>query len=256
MHCPAGAALISVGSDGSMQQVHWSAGHVAAAPAASIDSSSNGGGDIVGLVTASADGSSLQVKLLSAATGEEVAAADLAVPAPAHLTSGPAPTVTAAWLAASGDSKAVCGSSKGAGLAGCQLLVLWSDDQLSFIGDGKVTWSREEALATVSSSLLVELPSAKAAAGSSDDEGSSSSGSSSKAGLLGLLQDKERVQRWMRLQVLGVLVQFKLNTDAEKEEFYQLRQTLRYSRETQHTATPWLAFCSPTLPHVVCTWRS
>lgn len=212
-----------------------------AAPAGFVDSSSNGAGSIMGLVTASPDASRLQVKLLSAATGEELSAADLAVPAPAHPTSGPAPTVTAAWLAASDDSKAICGSSKSSGLAGCQLLVLWSDDQLTYVEGGKVTWSREEALATVSSSLLVELPSAKAAAGSNDEEGSSSSGSSSKAGLLGLLQDKERVQQWMRLQVLGVLVQFKLNTDAEKEEFYQLRQTLRYAGETQHSSLPGLA---------------
>jgi hypothetical protein len=112
-----------------------------------------------------------------------------------------------------------------------RLLLLWSDDSLTFVEDGEVVWGREEALASVSSSLLVELPTGKAAApkgaAASDDDGSSGSSGGSKGGLLGFLQDRDRLRSWVRLQMLSVLVQFKLNTDAERGEFDSLRQQLR-----------------------------
>jgi hypothetical protein len=138
--------------------------------------------------------------------------------------------VVAAWLDASKRKDTAGGSSSSGALSGCRLLVQWSDDQLTYIEDGAVAWSREEALASTTSNLIVELPTAKAVqgAGAGDDEGSSSSGSgSSKGGLLSFLQDKERLKQWMRLQLLSVYVQFKLDKDREKEEFYQLRQALR-----------------------------
>jgi hypothetical protein len=222
--CCAGVAIVSVSSDGSLQQAHWSAGPAAATPAAAV-----GDGSILALVSASADASTLQVKLVSAATGEAVESAELQVPAPAYPVSGPAPTVVAAWLDASKRKDTAGGSSSGS-LSGCRLLVHWSDDQLAYVEGGAVAWSREEALASTSSNLILELPTAKAVKGAvgGDDEGSSSSGSgSSKGGLLGFLQDKERLNHWVRLQLLSVYVQFKLDKDQEKDEFYQLRQALR-----------------------------
>jgi hypothetical protein len=226
----AGVVIVSVSSSGFMEQVHWSVGAAAAVAATAGDSSSSDGA-VMGLVSASSDASSLSIKLVSAADGAEFGTAVVQMPAPSYPVSGPAATVVAAWLDAS-KCKA-SGSSKGGALSGCRLLVLWSDDQLTYVEDGEVAWSREEALATGSSSLISELPTAKAAAGGADAEDSSSGSSSgsSKGGLLGLLQDKERMKQWVRLQVLGVYVQFKLNTDAEKEEFYQLRQALRWVPE-------------------------
>jgi hypothetical protein len=213
-----------------MQQVHWVAGAAAAIAATAGDSSSSDGA-VMGLVSASPDASSLSIKLVSAADGAELETADVQVPAPSHPVSGPAATVVAAWLDAS--KRKASSSSKGGALTGCRLLILWSDDQLIYVEDGEVAWSREEALATGSSSLIAELPTAKAAAGGpeAEDSSSGSSSGSSKGGLLGLLQDKERMKQWVRLQVLGVYVQFKLNTDAEKEEFHQLRQALRWVPE-------------------------
>lgn len=217
-----------------MEQVHWAAG-AAAAPAATAGTSSSSGSSardaILAVVAASADASSLRVQLLSAASGEQLKQAELQLPAPAYPVSGPAATVVAAWLDASKrkDTPSSSSSSTGGVLAGCRLLVLWSDDQLTYVEDGGVMWSREEALASGSSSLISELPSAKGAVrgGDGQDSSRSSGGGGGKGGLLGLLQDQDRLKQWVRLQVLGVYVQFKLNTDAEKEEFYALRQALR-----------------------------
>jgi hypothetical protein len=219
-----------------MEQVHWAAG-AAAAPAATAgtsSSSSSASDAILGVVAASADASSLNIQLLSAASVEQLETAELQLPAPTYPLSGPAATVVAAWLDSSKrkDTPSSSSSSSSGVLSGCRLLVLWSDDQLTYVEDGEVVWSREEALASVSSNLISELPSAKATLSSGDEQDDSSSSSSTtsssgKGGLLGLLQDRERLKQWVRLQVLGVYVQFKLNTDAEKEEFYALRQALR-----------------------------
>jgi hypothetical protein len=45
---------------------------------------------------------------------------------------------------------------------------------------------------------------------------------------LGLLRDNDKLKRWVRLQVLSVLVQFKLSSPQEHEEFLALRQALRW----------------------------
>jgi hypothetical protein len=110
-------------------------------------------------------------------------------------------------------------------------LLLWSDDQLTLVSGGEVTWTREEALAAGTINLFIDLPAARrtAAAAAADAAGSSPAASAASAGLLGLLRDNQKLKRWVRLQVLSVLVQFKLSSQPEQDEFLQLRQALRWA---------------------------
>lgn len=167
------------------------------------------------------------MQLLDTASGDIVERANVALPAAAHPTSGPAPRVVAAWLDASKRKGAA--AAGGSVLQGCRLLLLWSDDQITLVSGGEVSWTREEALASGTSNLFIDLPAARrAAAAAADAAGSSPQASAASAGLLGLLRDNEKLKRWVRLQVLSVLVQFKLSSVQEQEEFLTLRQALRW----------------------------
>lgn len=228
---PAGVAIVS--SDGTAS---WVADAMAVAPAAataasfsSTDETRNQGTEagtgstaarsVLAVVSSSADGDSVTVQLLDAVSWTIVETSTVAVPAAAYPTSGPAPRVVAAWL----DAHKYRGpdSSKAGALKGCQLVLLWSDDQLSYVSGRQLLWSREEALAASISNLIIDLPAARQAAAAAGQQGGA-------AGLLGLLQDQAKLKRWVRLQVLSVLVQFKLSTQQEQEEFLVLRQELRW----------------------------
>lgn len=214
MSC-AGVAIIRVTSSGA-EQAHWFAQATAAAPTGAATS--------LTALASGTDSSSVTVELLDTKSGDVLGSSNLEVPVPAYTRSGPAPSITAVWLDAQKCGKAASSSGKNSKplLKACQLVLLWSDDQLSFVANSSITWNREEALASTQSSIMIDLPAARAAAAQAG---------SSRGGLLGLLQDQQRLKRWVRLQVLSVLVQFKLNHDHEKEEFYELRQALRYAAQ-------------------------
>jgi hypothetical protein len=253
--------LLAVGRDASTSAAQvfgdaMAASPIAAAGSSSSSSSSSSGGAageqqlLLALVASAADGSSMRVSLVDAATGTEAEAADVPVPPPAYPVAGPPAHVVAVWLDASrrGSSS---GGTGAAALHGCRLLVLWSDDQLSFVEGGQQVWMREEGLASGVTSLMVDLPAARAAdkaaaaaAAAAGDTGADSASSASTTaalkqggGVLGLVRDREVFKRWARLQVLSVLIQFKLNTGPEREEFLQLRQSLRCERAHGYKGT-------------------
>lgn len=232
--CCAGAALISVGGHGTAALTRWFAGAMAASPVPSGNS-----GQLIALASSSADASSINVQLVDAVTGAEVETADVAVAAAGYPTTGPAARIVSVWLDASKRSDASASGSGSSALAGCRLLVLWSDDKVSYVEQGTEAWAREEALASGSSTLMIDLPAALAPAdGSTSDGGASIAGPKKQQGVLGLLQDREALKQWVRLQVLSVLIQFRLNSDAEKEEFLHLRSALRcvgWQGEWAHT---------------------
>jgi hypothetical protein len=218
----AGVAVVSAGSN-----TAWFPDAAAAAPAAATAASEGTPAtSLIALATSAPDASSVTVQLVDTASGSIVETAHVAVPVAAHPTSGPAPHVVAAWLDAGKRNGAAAGSSA---LQGCRLLLLWSDDQITLVSAGKVAWTREEALGAGTSNLFIDLPAARrAAATAADSAGTSPPASAASAGLLGLLRDNEKLKRWVRLQVLSVLVQFKLSSQQEQEEFLQLRQALRW----------------------------
>lgn len=224
-------ALIGVAQDGSASLVKLFADAAAASPAAALAAaSSSSGAGLLALASSAEDGSSIRLQLADASSGEVVEAAEVAVPPPAYPTAGLPAHVVGVWLDASKRKQQA--SSSSSTLAGCRLLVLWSDDRLSFIERGEEAWAREEALAAGTSSLMVDLPAARAdqasdADADADSASTAAAGSKKGGGVLGLLQDKDAFKQWVRLQVLSVLIQFKLNTDPEREEFLQLRQALR-----------------------------
>ncbi|WIA18351.1 hypothetical protein OEZ85_009816 [Tetradesmus obliquus] len=217
----AGVAIVS--ADGSVAS--FPAAAAASLAAATAASEGSPAASLVALAASSPDASSVIVQLLDTASGDIVERANVALPAAAHPTSGPAPRVVAAWLDASKRKGAA--AAGGSVLQGCRLLLLWSDDQITLVSGGEVSWTREEALASGTSNLFIDLPAARrAAAAAADAAGSSPQASAASAGLLGLLRDNEKLKRWVRLQVLSVLVQFKLSSVQEQEEFLTLRQAL------------------------------
>jgi hypothetical protein len=225
------AGVVIVSADPSAAaRTSWFPEAAAVSPAAATAASEGSpAASLLALASSNTDGSSVTVQLLDASSGDKVETATVAVPAAANPTSGPAPRVVAAWLDASKRNGAAAASGSNA-LQGCRLLLLWSDDQITFASGGEVVWSREEALASVNSNLFIDLPAARraavaAAAGSAG--GSPPAPAAASAGLLGLLRDKDKLKRYVRLQVLSVLVQFKLSSQQEQEEFLQLRQALR-----------------------------
>lgn len=209
--CCAGVLLITVDAAGA-QQTNWFPEATAAAPA-TADSA------LLALASTTADQHAF-VQLLDTSSGQLSAATTLQLPAVPYPQSGPSHRVSAVWLNAD-KCRAAAADSEMKLTKGCQLVLLWSDDQLSFVSNQTVTWTREEALAAGTSSTIIDLPAAISAAASSQQQGSS------KGGLIGLLQDKEKLKRWVRLQVLSVLVQFKLNHAEEAVEYHELRQALR-----------------------------
>eukprot|EP00879_Flechtneria_rotunda_P012472 GHRR01013024.1.p1 GENE.GHRR01013024.1~~GHRR01013024.1.p1 ORF type:complete len:683 (+),score=278.61 GHRR01013024.1:59-2050(+) len=167
------------------------------------------------------------LKLLDPGSNTVLDTLEVSMPAAAYPQSGPAPGVVAAWLDASKYKPA--SSSDKSGLHGCQVLLLWSDDQVTLVSESTVQWNREEALASGTSSMMIDLPAAhadKLSQSTAGDAAAAAAQSRPASGLLGLLQDKEWLQRWVRLQVLSVMVQFHICSEIEKAEYYELRHAL------------------------------
>lgn len=239
--------MISAAANEQPQLIHWFADASAAAAAATSLSSDSSGEStaepMLLLASSSSDGTSVSLQLVDAATASEVDSSTLPLPAAPYIQSGPPPKLVGAWLDTSKLLIKPGGSlqrtTAGGLLKRCQALLLWSDHQIVFVSNNTAQWTREEGLASGSSSVVVELPSVKgdkAAAGAAGGAAGGASGvsaaaggsSSSRGGVWGLLADSSKFKRWVRLQVLSVLVQFKLNTQPEKEEFLDLRQELRW----------------------------
>jgi len=97
------------------------------------------------------------------------------------------------------------------------MLVIWSDHTLSYWRSDQIVWSREEALASVQSTMFIDLPSAKGAA-----DGGVAKRVRGEGGLV-----PEGLKKWWRMQGLAVLVQFKLGQEGDKAELVRLREELR-----------------------------
>lgn len=203
----AGVAIIKVTASGAHQS-HWFPYASAAAAGTPVTA------------LASAKDGSVSIQFVDTKSGEILKRSTVNQPASTYPASGVTPHVTAVWFDHHKCIKSDSSSRSSSVSSKCQIVISCSDGQLSFIANNTVTWSREEALASTQTSLVIDLPAAAAAA-------AVQAGSSSRGGLLGLLQDREKLKRWVRLQVLAVLVQFKLNHEHEKAEHFELRQELR-----------------------------
>jgi hypothetical protein len=152
---------------------------------------------------------------IDVATGKLVAAGTLPLPAAPYPVSGPAPSVRAAFP-----------SAKALG----PVLVVWSDHTLSLSRGGQIAWSREEALASVTSTLFIDLPAAKGSAGGdgdADTNGKAAKRGAVKEGGGTAAGSEDRLKQWVRMQALAVLVQFKLASDTDRAEFLRLREALK-----------------------------
>jgi hypothetical protein len=206
-----GVALISVGADGP-QRTHWVAGATAAAAPGAA-------GLVLAAAAADKGGRAVRLQLLNPATGAQLDSSTVQLPVPGHPVHGPTPHIVGAWLAptpTSASSSSSSSSSTGA-LSHASVLLHWSDDALLMVTNSSVAWMREEALASATQSLFVDLPAAPRGAAAAPGSG----------GLLSRLQEPGWLQRWGRLQLLSALVQFHLAAPQERAEFRTLRAQLR-----------------------------
>lgn len=107
-----------------------------------------------------------------------------------------------------------------AATAETRVALAWDDHALTMVAAQGQAWRREEALASITASLFVDLPAAapSAAAGLAR-EGRITATSAMVA--------NSRLKAWLRMQLLSVLVQFQLASPQEQGEFMSLRQALR-----------------------------
>jgi hypothetical protein len=152
----------------------------------------------------------ITARTVNLATGASAAATALPLPSSPHPVHGPAPSVRAAFPAAKGGGPG---------------LVVWSDHTLSLTNGSQIAWSREEALASVVSTLFIDLPAAKGSAGN----GGGGGGTAAAAPPQERGAAPEALRQWVRLQVLAVLVQFKLASEADQSEFLRLREALKWA---------------------------
>lgn len=235
--CPApGVLLLSAASDGPRTVAHWKDA-TAASPAAHIMSS---GAQQLAIIVPDASGmgatsaqtparivfpflarlhksfcaaccAGVTVELVDAATGAAVqtltaslpAVTDKAVPHTAFLCLPGSPLKAATALTAEP-----------------RVALAWDDAALTMVTDQGQAWRREEALASITASLFVDLPAAapSAAAGLAREGGIAAASAMAVNG---------RLKAWLRMQLLSVLVQFQLASPQEQGELTALRQALR-----------------------------
>ena len=180
-------------------------------------------------------GAAVAVREVDAVTGAERAKFAVPPPTAPYPVHGPAPAVRAAFPAA----RAGAGGAAGAR----PVLIVWSDHTLSLAaaggaGDGaevaKLAWSREEALASIHSTLFIDLPAAKGAAlgakGGAAAKGigePAAAAADAAAAAAAAPAQGDALKQWLRVQLLAVMVQFKLGGDAEEAELLRLRAALR-----------------------------
>ena len=239
----AGAALIAV-TDGTPSLVKHYPKVTAASP---VVIGGEGGTARLALASTSTSSSSSQASLslqtISLPSGDELSVETIPFSDLQHLIEGPAAAVKKVFLQ--------CPKRSG---TSCTAVVTLADHQLLLVKDGAVQWVREEALASLTRTVFMDLPAkggggstgasrglegqqqgtgAAAGGGGGGEDGVQQEGGERGVGeqrawwasVLGV--DEGQVKRWVRLQLLSVLVQFKMNTEAEKMELFELRQALR-----------------------------
>jgi hypothetical protein len=197
---------------------------------------------LAGTSSSSSSEASLHLQTISLPSGDEISSEAIAVPKPQYPTEGPVPAVQKVFLQ--------CPKRGG---TNCSAVVTLADQQVLLIREGKVQWAREECLASLKRTAFMDLPAKRAVGSSGSSRGlEGQQGTRAAAGgggggrstgqkeggdnavvkqdswwadILGV--DEGQFKRWVRLQMLSVLVQFKLNTETEKMELFELRQALR-----------------------------
>ncbi|GBF96686.1 ER membrane complex subunit 1 [Raphidocelis subcapitata] len=200
-----GVYLVSVNAEGPRLVASFPGATAAAAPVAP---------DARALVFGPAgDDGRVAVSAVDVSTGAASPSAPLPPPAAPHPVHGPPPAVRAAFPSPN---------------AAAGALVVWSDHGLSLFRGGALAWTREEALASVAAVEFIDLPAARGAAAGAKGGAAAAAlreggGAAAAAGGAGAA---DGLRRWVRMQALAVMVQFKLGSDQDAAELVRLREEL------------------------------
>ncbi|KAI8475054.1 MAG: hypothetical protein J3K34DRAFT_456487 [Monoraphidium minutum] len=171
------------------------------------------GGAQLALIFGAPAATGIPVTVVDATSGEALDTWTLPPPPEAHPVHGPPAAVRAAFPATKAGGAL---PSKGPQ----PLLAVFDDHTLVHYAGGAAAWAREEALASVTATLFIDLPAAKGG----DEAGGGNDGVNGGKSGGGLVP--ERTRRWVRMQALAVMVQFKLGAEEDAAELIRLREEL------------------------------